>query len=339
MANISTLNFGQLSDLIEREFMDNLKTLSRDMLDSGIVRKNVIPHGTGDTRRMAEAIDSTQYAGVRDEGDTANQAEIQYGWEKDLQTYTIAQERSVSKHMRDVGKDNQIDAIVKNLAEVCPNTIDLDLSHRLTFAWSTSYTRTAGNTSTTIDTTVGDGLSLIATNHTLTGSSTTYSNQLPGNPQFSKGSLENMAKLFVEQTYDNLGVLRAMEPDTIITTRDPNTINQVRELLHATSNIDSSNSGTMNVYANAFKHKPISRIATTASGQYDTTKAKYWFLASSDNSSFYYSVLNEPYFKKPMDGNNGEVFSSEDWNYLVAADYGIAIVGARWIKWSKGDWS
>jgi len=32
------------------------------------------------------------------------------------------------------------------------------------------------------------------------------------------------------------------DPDTIITTDDPNTINQVRELLNATADVDTSNS-------------------------------------------------------------------------------------------------
>lgn len=294
--------------------------------------KATIAHGTGDTRRYAEAIDSTQYAGVRDEGDSANQAEVQYGYEKDLQTYTIALEKSITKHMRDVGKDQEVVRMITDLTEVCPNTIDLDLAHRLTFAWSTSYVRTAGNTSTTINTTVGDGLALISAVHTLTGSATTYSNQITGNPQFSKGALETAEKLFVEQTYDNLGVLAHMRADTIITTNDPNTNNQVRELLHATANVDTSNSGTMNVYKDAYRHVPVSRIATTAAGAVDTTKAKYWFLADSKNSNFYFSVLNEPYLKKPMDGNNGEEFATESWNFMTVADYGIAICSGRRIK-------
>jgi hypothetical protein len=41
--------------------------------------------------------------------------------------------------------------------------------------------------------------------------------------------------------------------------------------------------------------------------------------------------------KNPSNGNNGEDFSSENWNYLAAADYGIAIVTGRWIRISKGD--
>jgi hypothetical protein len=33
------------------------------------------------------------------------------------------------------------------------------------------------------------------------------------------------------------------------------------------------------------------------------------------------SVLEAPYVKSPADGNNGEDFSSENWNYLTAATY------------------
>jgi hypothetical protein len=50
----------------------------------------------------------------------------------------------------------------------------------------------------------------------------------------------------------------------LITTDDPNTINQVRELLNATANIDTSNSGTFNVYATKYKHVSSGRIAVTA---------------------------------------------------------------------------
>jgi hypothetical protein len=78
------------------------------MRNAPFVISNPIPHGTGDTRRYAEDIDADQYAGVRDEGGPAKQAKIQYGYEKDLQTYTIAQDRSITKHMRDTGKDPQI---------------------------------------------------------------------------------------------------------------------------------------------------------------------------------------------------------------------------------------
>jgi hypothetical protein len=123
-----------------------------------------------------------------------------------------------------------------------------------------------------------------------------------------------------------------MTADTIVTTDDPNTIHQVRELLNAEANVDTSNAATFNVFKNAYKHVIVPRIATTGTGATDTTKRKYRFLVASRNSSFYFTILNEPYTKAPADGNNGEEFSSENWNYLTASSYGIAIVSPEWIK-------
>ncbi|MFK5283362.1 hypothetical protein ACI3PL_27690, partial [Lacticaseibacillus paracasei] len=81
----------------------------------------------------------------------------------------------------------------------------------------------------------------------------------------------------------------------------------------------SSNSGTQNVYKSKYTHVIVPRIATTATGAPDTTKRKYWFLAASDASDFYYCPLVAPYIKAPSDGNNGESFASENWSYMAAA--------------------
>ena len=179
-------------------------------------------------------------------------------------------------------------------------------------------------------------MALLSGVHKLTGSATAYNNIITGNPQFSKGALENAEKLFAEETYNNLGEKMSMSGDTIITTDDPNTINQVRELLKATANVDSANAGTFNVYSAKYKHVALPRLATTAAGAVDSTKRKYWFLTSSKDSDFYLCMLEQPYLKSPADGNNGEEFSSENWNYLTGSTFGIAIVTGRWIKGSTG---
>jgi len=186
MVNISSYSLPQMTDLIKRSFLYQQKTLPQVMRNSSFVVSDVLPHGTGDTRRYAQRIHRTQYAGVRDEGYSSKQALVQYGYEKDLQIYTISLETSITKHMRDTGKNPEIMAAITDLSEVCPNTIDLDLAHRLTFHTATSYSRTAGGTTTTIDLTMGDALALASTVHKLTGSATTYNNIITGNPQFSK---------------------------------------------------------------------------------------------------------------------------------------------------------
>lgn len=127
-----------------------------------------------------------------------------------------------------------------------------------------------------------------------------------------------------------------MRGDTIVTTDDPNTIHQVRELMNATANVDTSNSGTFNVYKNAYKHVIVGRIATTAAGAVDSTKKKYWFLADSTASDFYLCILENPYLTTPSAGNSSEDADTENWTYRTAATYGMAIVTGRWIKCSTG---
>ena len=333
MANISSFSLPQMTDTVMRTFEDYAKTLPQVMKTSGFVKTRALPKHVGDSKIFAEMVDSSKYAGIRDEGEDATEGVIQYGYEKTATVYGIAQTRSITKRMRDTGKDEEVMRHITFLGSVCPDTIDLNLANQLTFAWSTSFSYDGH----TLSTTVGDGLALISASHTLTGSATTYSNQITSNPAFSKGALETAERSFVEESYDNLGVKTYCTPDTIITTDDPNTINEVRQLMNATADVDTSNSGTYNVDKNRYKHVIVPRLATTAAGAPDTTKRKYWFLADSKMSDFYYYELNAPYIKAPADGNNGESFASENWSYLAAADYLIAIVSGKWIRGSKGD--
>ena len=335
MPNISSYTFPQMTDLVNRSFQDGLQSLPQVMRNSGLVVEEAMPMHTGEFKRYAERIQRNQYASVRDEGDISKSAKVQYGYEKDMQVYTVSLEVSITKRMRVAGKNQEILDQITSLAEVCPATIDLDLTHRLTFAFASNYVSRDG---ITIDCTVGDGNPLIYNAHTLTGSSATYSNAIASNPAFSKAALETAENLFATGTLNNLGEKVAMKADVIVTTDDPNTVNQVRELLKSTASIENyKNDGVLNVYKEKYKHVILPRLATTANGAVDSSKAKYWFLASSADSDFYLSMLEAPYVKTPAAWNNGEEFSSENWNYLTAATYGMAIVTGRWIKGSKGD--
>lgn len=336
MPNISSYTLPQMTDLVNRSFKKGLDTLPQVMRTSGLVVEEAMPEHTGEYKRFAERLQRNQYASVRDEWDISKMWKVQYGYEKDLQVYTVSLEISITKRMRKAGKNQDIIDQITSLVEVCPATMDLDLSHRLTFAWSSSYTSRDG---IVVDTTVGDGNPLIYSAHTLTGSATTYSNQITANPTFSKAALENAERLFVEETYNNLGEKMSMTPNVIVTTDDPTTCNQVKELMKATANINSNNSGTFNVYSDKYKHVVLPRLATTVTGAVDTSKRGYWFLASTADSDFYLSILEAPYLKTPTDGNNWEEFSSENWNYLTAATYWMCIVTGRWIKGSNGSGS
>jgi hypothetical protein len=278
-ANINTSSLNQLVDLVNRSFLASQgNQLDNVMLNSGIVRKETIAQGSGLVRRFAESVARTSYSGEGVEGAAATQAIFQYGYEKDLIIDQHDLAISITKMMRVGGKDQQIIRDLTDLGGTGYREIDLNLSHRLGFAWSTSYVNSRGFTK---DLTCGDGLALISTAHTLTGSASTYSNQIPNNPQFSKGAYTAGKKIAVENTLNNIGEKMALDYNIVITTDDEDTIIAVKELSNATADITSSNAGTYNVYK-GLKHVIAPRIATTAVGGVDTTKRKYWFLGTSD---------------------------------------------------------
>ena len=73
----------------------------------------------------------------------------------------------------------------------------------ITFSQGTSYIDNGGYT---VDTTTGDGYSLANAAHTTAFSSTTYTNILPGGPNFSKSSLIAAEILARNNTIDNYGI-------------------------------------------------------------------------------------------------------------------------------------
>lgn len=339
MATTATINANslpQFTDLVKRSFLDSLQSLEQTMRKAPFIIEETMPKNTGLFKRYAERLTRSEYASNRPEGDAAQQALIQYGYEKDLEVRTVAMAISITETMRVAGKDQDILDQVTALQNAIPNAIDLDLSHRITFFDSTTYVDRDGRT---VDVTVGDGLALGSASHTLTGSSTTYSTLITGNPQFSKGALETAEKSYIENTYDNLGIKMTLKPDVILTTDDPNTINQVRELMNATADVTTSNAGTFNVYKNRYSHVVAPRIATSVVGGVDSTKAKYWALVCSKASDFHLTILQEPTLSTPMDGNNGEDIATGNWNYVARGMYGICVVTPKAFRISKGDGS
>lgn len=211
---------------------------------------------------------------------------------------------------------------------------EIDLANRFTYAWDTSYIDNSGKT---IDVTMGDGLAKISTVHTVTGSASTFSNQIGANPAFSKGAMVAGQKILQRGTIDNLGVNIPAIPDTIITSDDEDTVLAVRELLNARADVTSTNANTYNNYPNAtYKHIASALVCTSANGQRDTTKEKYWFLVDSRLSSLYFTVVTPPYYNTPTVNSNSEDKLSGSWLFTSGMDYGICEVSARGTAGSKG---
>lgn len=326
---INTASFPQFTDLIVRTVTKAYDNFPYIIKSSGLVRVDNKPNNDGLFIRYYEMLVIDTYASVKQEGAAAKAARTQYGYEKDLQIRRFGLDVSITREMRIANKNPEVIQRIINVAKTIPARMELDLTHRITFGTSTSYVDKDGNT---VDTTTGDSKAVFAADHGLTGSATTYSNRVSGDPAFSKGALENMERLISEQTFDNLGVKIPMNFDVIWHADDSVTRNRVAEELKATADTTSANAGTFNVNNAKYRVVELPLIATDVNGGVDTTKRRFWGIASTEYSELYLAILEAPFLKAPRDGNNGEDFSTESWSYAGRGSYGITTVSARWIK-------
>lgn len=333
MDNLSTIS---LTDFVRNAQILWLKggdQFPMVMRHSGIVKEVSIPQNSGNTREFSE-VDLEQYARVKAESEQASYARIQQGYSKTGTLYRIAFAEAITYEMRTQGKYPEVIAKLTNLLPTAQNRMELDLSHRITFATATNYTDMDGRT---IDTTVGDTLALASTAHTVRGSSTTFRNKLANSPQASRGALEAMEKMRVENTINQFGQKLPTSDDILWTTDDPNTVNTAKELLLSTASVDAGlNSGVKNVYQAKYKHAILPRVATDKDGNVDATKAKYWGLVSSRTSTFYLGVHEEPHVIPPSANGSMDALT-DDWLFNVRAGYMIVIPSASWFSISLGD--
>lgn len=330
------LNISVLSDFVlNAEILWNkgLESVPQYARNSGLYKEVPIPMNTGNTRKFSE-IDLEEYASRKQEGDQSARGRVQQGYSKEGTLYRVSLQIGITYEMRTQGKYLEIQQKLTNLGATVARRMDLDLTHRFTFGTATSYTDRDGET---VDTTVGDTLALFTTAHTLRGSSTTFRNRLAGNPQFSRGSLESMELMRRENTYNQFGEKMSIPDDIIWCGDDPNTNNTIDEVLRSTSNPTQNNAGVINVYSGKYRKAVLPRLATTASGAVDTTKRKYWGVASSMMSTAYLGVHEEPRMQSPTAGSSAEEFSTHDWNFGASGGWMIVIVSASWIGFSSGD--
>ena len=331
------LNIASLSDFVRNAtilWLEGKDSIPQVMRTSGLVKEMPIPQLTGNTREFSE-IDLNEYAKKKGESDQAARARVQQGYSKTGTLKRVATDIGISYEMRTQGKYYEIKQKLTNLGKLVPNRMDLDLSHRLGFGSATTYTDMDGDT---VDISVGDTLALYSTVHTLRGSSTTFRNILANNPQLSRGALEAMETMRINNSYNQFGEKMTISADILWTTDDPNTVNTAKELLRSNASTTSNNSGNVNVYQGKYRLVVLPRVATDKNGAPDTTKAKYWGVASSEMSTLMLGIHEEARMKTPpVSGNNAEDFATEDWNFGTAGGYMIVTVTAGWIGVSYGD--
>lgn len=334
---MAELNINSLSDFVRNATIlwhKGAASIPQIARRSGLFKEVSIPQLTGNTREFSE-IDLEEYATEKNESNQAARARVQQGFTKIGTLKRVAKDIGISYEMRTQGKYMDIKSKLTNLGKLVPNRMDLDLTHQLTFGTATTYTNLDGRV---VDIAIGDTKALFATDHTLRGSSTTFRNRLANNPQVSRGALEAMEKMRLENTFNQFGEKMTIPADIIWYGDDPNTSNTIDELMKSTSNVDQNNPGVINVNQSKYRKVRLPRLATTAVGGVDATKAKFWGLASSEMSTAFLGVHEEARLKTPpADGKSNEEFSTDDWDFGTRGGYMTVIVSAGWISFSSGD--
>lgn len=319
---ISTLALGELTDLIEKSYVSFMEFEPKNA--EQLFMRNSIPAGTGDSRRMDE-MDTETFARSMGEGEDAHKVSVAHGYSKTMYWSRRATEIDITYKMRATGKDREIIAKITSLNHYCPERKELDLTHRLTFATSTSYTDMDGNT---VDVTGGDSLAAVYSAHTLKHSSATWRNRIANDPIFSPGALELAETLANTNILNNFGETREMNFGIVFSGKDASTVREIRKVMQSTSDIDQNNPGVVNTYT-GYRHVILPKLATDANGAYDSTKRRWWGIVSEGNLQAHYGVWEENNLKTPSAGNNGEDLHNDNWTYGSRMSYGMCIVSAR----------
>ena len=264
-------------DLADREFIYKNKLFP--LTAETLFMKETIPNNTGDRRLYTEA-DIERYSHLKEEGEDVAKSEAGIGYEKYMYVRRFGVERDVTYEFEHWNENPSVAKFMQSVSNNNLERYDLDLTHRFTFANAVSYVDMDGET---VDTTTGDGFALAYALHTLANSATTFNNIVTTAPRFSQGAFLLAQDLGTNETYDNYGNPIVMDFNTVITSFDSATCYDVMQILGSDADIDTDNSGVLNMNKRAFKHVKLFKLDSTATGARDDTKSKYWIWAAIGN--------------------------------------------------------
>lgn len=319
---LSTTTFSQFTDLVRRNWISEMQTLERRAKPLFIT--DYIGAEAGSSKRYNE-LDTSTFAQDKPEGTNNAKAKTGVGYQKDMIARSFSIQIDITIDMRIQNRYLEVQRAITSLVGFSDNRQELDLTHRFTFAGSTSYVDMNGQT---VDLTTGDGFALVYTAHTLAFSSTTYSNNVASNPPFSESSYQSALGLAANQIYNNFGELRQKTMNKIFCHNDPATINSIKQLLQSSADVDAVQSGIVNTYKGTMDLVVLPYLATTAAGAYDSTKRRYWGIVAAgqglDGWQGFVGDWKMPTLYMPSDSNNGMDINNLNWSYVNYAMWGIA---------------
>lgn len=324
---INPTTFPELSDLVTRNFV-NVGAMFVPNVMQMYVKS---PLTSRSEYQLLQEYDTDTYARNKLAGVAVKKATNGLGYIINIRAKRIGLEVEVTEESRNIfDKYAEVLSDLQSLAYFNQNRVELMGTHRFTFSTSTSYTDMDGDT---VDTTVGDGLSLANAAHTLKFSSATYSNRVSGDPLFSKGALELARKLTTTDILDNFGRKRTMKFNTIMTGDNPTTVDAVKQYLHSTSDNTQNNAGVINVAQQYnWTHLILPQLATLATGSPDSTKVNWWAIAAlaQGNGGFQARVVEweASHMVAATDGNGHDVHK-DIWYFNTRQTIQFGILSGR----------
>ena len=333
---MSTFSSSEIYNLVAKKFSE---VGEKYPLDAKIIYiTEPIPLHSGTVRQYDEK-DFSTFASVKPEGVAAKKAQFGIGFHKQMYLKRIAKELDLTEEAIMFDRWMDVKSIGIDLGETGPQRINLDMTHlAVTFASGYSYIDMDGFT---VDTTTGDGFPIAYGAHELAFSPLTYTNLVPGNPQFSKSGLISAEEIARNNTLNNYGIPRSKRWSHIFTSGDPNNIEAVNQFLHSISDNTQANPSVENTYHNRYKLLVLQQLDTTPTGQRDTTKSNYWGLGAFEGEipmNRFWAMYGEwePSHMKPAPttDNNAVDFSKDIQRYAMRAGYGLCVVNPQGIVYS-----
>lgn len=196
----------------------------------------------------------------------------------------------------------------------------LDLSHKFTFAFDTSYVDRDGETVSVVG---GDGAAMVADTHTLNNGDT-FDNKLTG--RLSETTLEDAEDLG-SAIVDHNGVLTFQTYNILATGPHANTRNMARRLYQQDRSL-GTDLNDMNMYKGMYRQVTIPFLATTATGAPNSAKARFWFLISEEwaKENLVAAVADWPDVENPTrdnDNNNIQIKGKMRYDIFHLNSFGI----------------
>ncbi len=326
---LNSITFGGYADNIEKIYQDFLMTYKEE---SAMLFMSENVGENAETVKRYDEQDMNQYAHDKPQGVDATRLSFGVGYTKSVFAFRIGAQLNISYEMR-VAKRFELSKAIQRFVTSIPSRMELDRQHRLTFIDSTSYTNMDGRI---VDVTGGDGLAIASAVHPLAFSSTTFTNIVAGAPSLSVTALETAEKLFVTDVLDNFGLPVVMEPSHLIVCKqDPNTVRTAAQILRSSTLVTQANPGVINTFLQKYELMTLSRVAVTATGATDTSKAKHWYLAALkgiNRLQSHETIWEAPHMNAMAAGsNNGVDAYNDDFTFGARARYGHAITSGRGI--------